>query len=127
MLGLVPAFNQHYHTFEYTSLRQDKTLISNIQYQPVLDPSILNPSEFKMRFSSAATIAALSLLSGADAIISSFTAPSTIAPGQPFTITLNTENYTQGESVEQKLPSSGLSREQQLLLCNLSISSLSNS
>lgn len=48
-----------------------------------------------MRFSFAATVAALSLLSGANAIITGITAPSTIAPGQPFTVTLNTADYIQ--------------------------------
>lgn len=48
-----------------------------------------------MRSSSAASIAALSLLSGANAIITGITTPLTIAPGQPFTVTLNTADYIQ--------------------------------
>jgi hypothetical protein len=48
-----------------------------------------------MRFSSTASVATFSLLSGANAIITSITAPSTIALGQPFTVTLNTQNYIQ--------------------------------
>jgi hypothetical protein len=48
-----------------------------------------------MHFSSAAAVAAVSLLSGVNAIITGITAPSTIAAGQPFIVTLNTANYIQ--------------------------------
>jgi hypothetical protein len=48
-----------------------------------------------MRFSSISAVAALSLLSSANAIITGITAPSTIAPGQAFTVTLNTADYIQ--------------------------------
>jgi Nis1 family len=48
-----------------------------------------------MRFSTISTAAALSLLSGANAIITGITAPSTIAAGEPFFVTLNTADYIQ--------------------------------
>jgi len=50
-----------------------------------------------MRFTTSLSLSALSLslLSTTSAIITGITAPSIIAPGQPFTITINTANYVQ--------------------------------
>jgi hypothetical protein len=48
-----------------------------------------------MRFTSSALALGLSLLSGVDAVITGFTVPATIAPGQPFVLTLNTASYSQ--------------------------------
>jgi len=48
-----------------------------------------------MRFTTASALSTLSLLTTTSAIITGITAPSTIARGEPFTVTINTANYIQ--------------------------------
>jgi hypothetical protein len=87
---------KHHHTFKHSHLQYTHSRFKTTNNQYFLFAKSLNPSErFKMRFSGVSTAAALSILSGANAIITGITAPATIAPGQPFIITLNTANYIQ--------------------------------